>query len=116
MSCIISKLRVYKHLFNNNDDLKGRSIQYICNFIHFDLFLSTKFALYTFLHSDIDECMTETDNCLNSPGVCTNTDGSFTCDCMSGYTGDGVMACELEGIHNSEFFFTYMSFIFRITS
>ena len=31
---------------------------------------------------DIDECSTETDNCLY---MCTNIPGSFVCGCESGY-------------------------------
>ena len=38
--------------------------------------------------SDINECNTETDNC-DVNAKCTNTDGSFTCTCNKGYTGDG---------------------------
>ena len=41
------------------------------------------------LFLDIDECSTKTDNC-NALATCTNTDGSFTCACNTGYTGDGV--------------------------
>jgi hypothetical protein len=32
---------------------------------------------------DINECQTGTHNCDQ---LCTNTHGSFTCSCMSGYT------------------------------
>ena len=70
------------------------------------MYLQSKFALYGFLNSDIDECSTAADNCLDSPGVCTNTDGSFICGCMSGYTGNGVTACD--GIHNSELFYLHV--------
>ena len=62
------------------------------------MYLQPKFALYTYFNSDIDECTTGDDNCLDSPGQCTNIDGSFTCGCISGYTGDGVATCT--GIHN----------------
>ena len=31
---------------------------------------------------DIDECSTETDNCLH---MCTNIPGSFICGCSDGY-------------------------------
>ena len=44
---------------------------------------------YTFIHSDIDECTEETDNCDDN-AICTNTDGSFTCECESGFSGNGV--------------------------
>ena len=43
---------------------------------------------------DIDECVTGTHNC-NENANCTNTNGSFTCQCKEGYTGDGV---ECEGM------------------
>ena len=39
--------------------------------------------------ADIDECETGSDNC-DEKAQCTNTEGSFTCSCDSGYTGDGT--------------------------
>ena len=42
--------------------------------------------------SDIDECAHEIDNCYHN-ATCENTDGSFTCTCNSGYTGNGTY-CE----------------------
>ena len=41
------------------------------------------------LVSDVDECTTDTHNC-DVNAVCTDTDGSFTCACNSGYSGDGT--------------------------
>jgi len=41
------------------------------------------------LNTDIDECENEEDNCHGN-AQCTNTEGSFTCSCNLGYTGDGV--------------------------
>ena len=38
---------------------------------------------------DIDECATNQDNC-DGNATCTNTIGSFTCACYTGYTGSGV--------------------------
>merc|ERR1712002_496709 len=35
-----------------------------------------------------DECDLGEDDCHNN-AVCTDTDGSFTCACKSGYSGDG---------------------------
>ena len=45
--------------------------------------------------SDINECATGSENC-DVNAVCTNTDGSFTCTCQSGYAGDGV-TCHKNG-------------------
>ena len=39
--------------------------------------------------TDIDECAAGTDGCDENAN-CTNTDGSYTCSCLSGYSGDGV--------------------------
>ena len=42
-----------------------------------------------YLFSDVDECTLNTDNCdINAE--CTNTVGSFECDCNDGYAGTGV--------------------------
>ena len=38
---------------------------------------------------DVDECTTNSHNC-NANAECTNTVGSFTCACNSGYSGNGV--------------------------
>uniref|UniRef100_A0A0G4F815 EGF-like domain-containing protein n=1 Tax=Chromera velia CCMP2878 TaxID=1169474 RepID=A0A0G4F815_9ALVE len=37
-----------------------------------------------------DECSAGIHNCDSQEGVCTNTAGSFTCHCNSGFSGDGV--------------------------
>ena len=42
-----------------------------------------------YFNADIDECESEEDNCHENAN-CANTEGSFTCSCNSGYTGDGV--------------------------
>ena len=44
------------------------------------------------LSPDIDECTDNSDNC-HANALCTNTVGSFTCACNTGYSGDGV-ECE----------------------
>ena len=41
------------------------------------------------LVADVDECTTDIHNC-DVNAVCTDTDGSFTCSCNSGYSGDGT--------------------------
>jgi len=37
---------------------------------------------------DIDECATNNGGC-STGGSCVNNEGSFTCTCLAGYTGDG---------------------------
>ena len=39
--------------------------------------------------SDNNECTLGTNNC-HANAACTNTDGSFTCSCNAGYSGNGV--------------------------
>ena len=38
---------------------------------------------------DNNECADGTNNC-HANAACTNTDGSFTCACNTGYSGNGV--------------------------
>ena len=51
-----------------------------------DTILSFWFSFLT----DIDECSANTHDCHLS-ATCTNVDGSFTCACNAGYTGDGKL-------------------------
>lgn len=37
---------------------------------------------------DVDECSLKTDDCHNN-ATCTDTDGSYSCNCTTGFTGDG---------------------------
>ena len=41
-----------------------------------------------FVSTDVSECIAETDDCV-SGATCVNNNGSFTCTCPSGFTGDG---------------------------
>ncbi len=52
-------------------------------------YLSVIILLYINTIVDVDECAANTDNC-NATADCTNTDGSFTCACWDGYSGNGV--------------------------
>ena len=45
--------------------------------------------LYNY-YTDIDECTMGTDNCAPE-ATCTNTEGSFSCTCNQGYTGNGTV-------------------------
>ena len=66
-------------------------------------------SLGTFI-SDIIECKLATDGCHDN-ATCADTDGSYTCTCDIGYTGDGFIC-------NSEFLacftenFTYDNYDF----
>merc|ERR1712136_705181 len=44
---------------------------------------------------DINGCTRGTDNCNDVTGVCTNTEGSFTCSCIAGYQGDGITCTDI---------------------
>lgn len=43
--------------------------------------------------TDTDECFEEIDNCCDN-SICKNNEGSFECECKSGFKGDGVEICE----------------------
>ena len=43
-----------------------------------------------YLIVDINECESDDLNNCHENAQCTNTEGSFTCSCNPGYTGDGV--------------------------
>ncbi|XP_078349636.1 LOW QUALITY PROTEIN: polycystin-1-like protein 2 [Oculina patagonica] len=44
---------------------------------------------------DLDECQTGQDNC-HYLAECTNTQGSFTCSCFSGFGGNGVVCSDID--------------------
>ena len=46
----------------------------------------------------MNECLTNNGGC-DSNGICANTIGSRTCDCIDGYSGDG-MSCKLATTEN----------------
>ena len=48
------------------------------------------------IFADIDECATDMDNCAEQ-ATCTDNEGSFTCTCNNGYTGNGIR-CDGEDI------------------
>ena len=52
--------------------------------------VSYTFYIITFdTITDINECEVGTNNC-HGDATCTNDDGSFLCNCNSGYEGDGI--------------------------
>ena len=41
---------------------------------------------------DVDECLLKLDKC-HPEAVCTNTHGSYSCQCKRGFIGDGKITC-----------------------
>ena len=50
---------------------------------------TTQSEFYFLPVSDINECQENTDTCHDN-AMCSNTEGSFDCQCNRGYTGDGI--------------------------
>jgi len=59
---------------------------FTCYGINFSCFMPNKSDLYKFI--DINECAPGVHNC-DVNAICTNTIGSYTCTCATGYMGDG---------------------------
>jgi len=49
-----------------------------------------------YIHTDIDECMDNTDNCTQQQ-ECVNTAGSFTCSCLVGFRPSSTSPSLCEG-------------------
>ena len=70
----------------------------------------TKFY-FTVLHNvEIDECARGVHNCLGSTATCTNTVGSYSCSCKTGYVGDGTTSCAPTG----EWYFAKIVMLWKI--
>ena len=54
----------------------------VCGYVAYTQLLLHK-MIYRYNASDINECTSRSHNCAQA---CTNTAGSFTCSCNSGYT------------------------------
>ena len=48
---------------------------------------------FNFSSLDVNECELGEDNC-HANADCMNTEGSFECECKTGYRGDGVDTCD----------------------
>lgn len=44
--------------------------------------------IFSVFCSDVDECNADASSC-DDHATCTNSYGSYNCQCISGYTGDG---------------------------
>ena len=42
--------------------------------------------------TDINECELGVDQCTTN-ATCSNTEGSYECNCNTGFTGDGISCC-----------------------
>jgi len=81
-----------------NDGYEGNGTSCIGNQLFFFRFLSIYLFFFFFFvfwyfnffwkKLDVNECSTNNGGC-DSQAKCTNTIGSFTCKCNSGYSGDG---------------------------
>ena len=58
--------------------------------------LQEKMKIFCFAHSiciflDTDECNDSTLNNCHVDATCTNSDGTYTCRCKTGFNGDGTL-------------------------
>ena len=58
--------------------------------VHLDCAFGLCINIYCCSCIDINECTAGTHNCHPTLATCTNTPGSFTCQCIAGFNGDGV--------------------------
>ena len=75
-----------KHAKHQLDDL------YIVLLILIEDYVRLKLFECSSIFPDVNECLIDNGGC-HKKADCTNTDGSFKCDCQSGFTGDGVSTC-----------------------
>lgn len=54
------------------------------------------FSHYYFANKDINECLASMNPC-DENSRCQNNNGSFSCICDSGFTGDGLRDCSGSG-------------------
>ena len=54
----------------------------------------------TYFIVDVNECNESIHNC-NVHAMCNDTDGSYTCTCSNGYTGNGVECISEYGLNSS---------------
>ena len=54
---------------------------------------------FTIMSLDVNECMNSSNLC-HSNANCINSDGSYVCTCMNGYTGDGFYCAGISQCDN----------------
>lgn len=55
--------------------------------------------------TDVDECASpETKDC-HSNALCTNSEGSYVCRCLKGFTGDGKSCTGKSPVKSKAFYF-----------
>jgi len=62
---------------------------------------------------DINECSTNNGGC-DAQAVCTNTPGSFSCSCKSGYSGNGFNCLGNSFLNSHIIYYLYLSIYFFI--
>jgi len=65
-------------------------------------------------HLDINECSTNNGGC-DVQAICTNTPGSFSCSCKSGYYGNGFDCLGTSSFYFILFIFLFYQFYFDST-
>ena len=68
------------------------------------MFGKLPFNFYNFV--DINEC-TKAPKVCHQNANCTNTDGSYTCQCVKGYSGDGKVNCTGTVVVRNDFIVVY---------
>ena len=81
----------------------------ICNSILFYiLLLHHRFANFV----DINEC-TKSPSICHQNANCTNTNGSYSCQCLTGYSGDGKVDCAGTVLLRNYFIVMFPSLMFK---
>ena len=65
-------------------------IIHIHYYVHMYIYVCLHTSEFNMKFTDIPECEREIDDC-DANATCTNTFGSYVCNCNTGFTGDGVM-------------------------
>ena len=101
MEMLIVQTRMVLIRVNATQDIKAmEQLVLVCGYIFLWLFKLWSLFLFTYyiviivynpyiLIVDVDECANNTDIC-NADANCTNSNGSYSCECNTGYEGNGT--------------------------